>query len=64
MSTQTGTVKWFGESKRFAFIAPEDGSRKPFTHVRDIQGCLQSLAKHQRVRFEVAQGTRGRTHRA
>lgn len=59
MTTQTGTLKWFSDKRRFGFIAPDDGSKDLFAHVRDIQGSLKSLVEHQRVRFEVTQGTRG-----
>lgn len=60
MSTQTGTVKWFNESKGFGFIAPDDGGKDLFAHFKEIQGTgFKSLAEHQRVEFEVTQGLKG-----
>ena len=52
--TQTGTVKWFNESKGFGFIAQDAGGADLFAHFRDIQGNgFKTLAENQRVEFEV-----------
>lgn len=60
MTTQTGTVKWFNESKGFGFIAPDDGSKDVFAHFSAIQGGgFKTLAENQRVSFEVSQGQKG-----
>ncbi|MEN9418875.1 MAG: hypothetical protein RI988_2495 [Pseudomonadota bacterium] len=60
MTTQTGTVKWFNESKGFGFIAPDDGGKDLFAHFKEIQGTgFKSLTEHQRVEFEVTQGLKG-----
>ncbi len=54
MTTQTGTVKWFNESKGFGFIAQDAGGADLFAHFRDIQGNgFKTLAENQRVEFEV-----------
>jgi CspA family cold shock protein len=37
MTTQTGTVKWFNDSKGFGFIAPDAGGADLFAHFQDIQ---------------------------
>jgi CspA family cold shock protein len=58
--TQTGTVKWFNESKGFGFIAQDAGGADLFAHFRDIAGSgFKTLAENQRVEFEVKQGQKG-----
>jgi CspA family cold shock protein len=60
MTTQTGTVKWFNESKGFGFIAPDDGGKDLFAHFKEIQGeGFKTLNENQRVSFEVTQGQKG-----
>jgi CspA family cold shock protein len=60
MSMQTGTVKWFNESKGFGFIAQDGGGADVFAHFRDIQGSgFKTLLENQRVEFEVKQGEKG-----
>ena len=61
MTTQTGTVKWFNDSKGFGFIAPADGSKDLFAHYSEIRGDggFRSLAEGANVEFEVAQGPKG-----
>jgi cold shock protein len=58
--TQTGTVKWFNESKGYGFITPDGGGKDLFAHFRDIQGGgHRSLVENARVQFEVTQGQKG-----
>ena len=60
MSTQTGTVKWFNDSKGFGFITPDQGGDALFAHFREIQSSgFKTLAENQRVEFEVKQGPKG-----
>jgi len=60
MSTQTGTVKWFNDSKGFGFITPDEGGDDLFAHFSEIQGNgFRSLAENQRVEFEVRNGPKG-----
>ena len=60
MTTQTGTVKWFNESKGYGFIAPDAGGKDLFAHFREIEGTgFKVLAENQRVEFEVTQGQKG-----
>ena len=59
MSTITGTVKWFNESKGFGFIAQEGGP-DVFAHFSAIQGDgFKTLTEGQKVEFEVTQGQKG-----
>jgi len=60
MTTETGTVKWFNESKGFGFIAPDNGGKDLFAHFKEIQGTgFKFLTENQRVEFEVTQGQKG-----
>lgn len=59
MSTTTGTVKWFNESKGFGFISPENGP-DVFAHFSAIQvDGFKTLAEGQKVEFTVTQGKKG-----
>ena len=61
MAIETGTVKWFNESKGFGFITPDSGGKDLFAHFKEIQGGsgFKTLAENQRVEFEVTQGQKG-----
>ncbi len=59
-SMQTGTVKWFNESKGFGFITPSDGSPDVFVHFSTIEGDgFKTLAEGQKVEFESTKGPKG-----
>ena len=59
MSTTTGTVKWFNETKGFGFISQESGP-DVFAHFSAITGSgFKTLAEGQRVEFTVTQGQKG-----
>ena len=56
---ETGTVKWFNDSKGFGFITRENGP-DVFVHHSAIQGeGFRSLAEEQSVEFDVTQGPKG-----
>lgn len=56
----TGTVKWFNESKGFGFITPSDGSKDVFVHFSAIQADgFRTLQEGQRVEFETENGPKG-----
>jgi len=56
---ETGTVKWFNDSKGFGFITRESGP-DVFVHHSAIQSDgYRSLAEEQSVEFEVTQGPKG-----
>lgn len=59
MSTVTGTVKWFNETKGYGFIAQEDGP-DVFVHFSAIQGDgFKTLTDGQKVEFTVTDGPKG-----
>jgi CspA family cold shock protein len=59
MSTVTGTVKWFNDSKGFGFIEQESGP-DVFAHFSAIAGDgFKSLAEGQKVEFTVTDGQKG-----
>jgi len=60
MTTQTGTVKWFNDSKGFGFITPDSGGPDLFAHFGDIQSTgFKSLSENQRVSFVRSTGPKG-----
>ena len=63
MSTTTGTVKWFNESKGFGFISQESGP-DVFVHFSAISGeGFKTLAEGQTVEFTISQGEKGPSSR-
>ncbi|PAV25564.1 putative cold-shock DNA-binding protein [Tamilnaduibacter salinus] len=59
MSTETGTVKFFNETKGFGFITRE-GAADVFVHYSAINGSgFKTLAEGQQVEFTVTQGQKG-----
>lgn len=60
-TTQTGTVKWFNDTKGYGFIAPDDGGKDVFAHFRQIQGdsVRKTLQERERVEFSITQGPKG-----
>jgi CspA family cold shock protein len=59
MSTETGTVKFFNETKGFGFITRESGP-DVFVHYSAITGSgFKTLAEGQQVEFTVTQGQKG-----
>jgi len=58
---QTGTVKFFNESKGFGFVAPDDGSKDVFVHISAVQGSgMQTLSENQKISFHTESGRDGR----
>ncbi len=56
---ETGTVKWFNNSKGYGFIQREQGD-DVFVHFRAIQGeGYRTLEEGQQVEFSVTQGQKG-----
>ena len=56
----TGTVKWFNDSKGCGFLTRDDGEKDVFVHHSAIQGTgFKSLTEGERVEFDVVQGLKG-----
>jgi cold shock protein len=53
---QTGTVKFFNESKGFGFIKPSDSSEDIFVHA---SGLIDQIRENDKVQFEVERGKKG-----
>jgi CspA family cold shock protein len=57
-----GTVKWFGEGKRYGFITPDDGGEDLLVHYTGVRGTgFRALAEGQRVTYDLTRGREGRT---
>jgi CspA family cold shock protein len=57
----TGTVKWFNTDKGYGFIAPEEGGKDVFVHIRAVQRSgLEGLADNQKVTYDLETGRDGR----
>ena len=50
----TGTVKWFNETKGYGFIQPDDGGKDVFVHISAVeQAGLKGLNEGQKISFEI-----------
>lgn len=57
----SGTVKWFNNTKGFGFITPNSGGEDLFVHQTSIlTNGFRSLAEGEEVEFVVEQGGNGR----
>ena len=62
MAMPIGTVKFFNETKGFGFIQPDDGGQDAFVHITAVeQAGMRSLAKDQKVSYDLEQDQRGKT---
>lgn len=53
---QTGTVKFFNNSKGFGFIKPDDAGEDIFVH---STGLIDQVRENDKVQFEVKSGKKG-----
>jgi CspA family cold shock protein len=52
----TGTVKFFNESKGYGFITPEGGSKDIFVHAN---GLVDDIREGDKVQYETEEGPKG-----
>jgi CspA family cold shock protein len=57
---QSGTVKWFNNTKGYGFIVPESGGDDIFVHYSTIDAAgFKTLKEGETVRYESKTGPRG-----
>ncbi|WP_048648341.1 cold-shock protein [Nitratireductor soli] len=62
---QTGTVKFFNETKGFGFITPDDGAKDVFVHISALEASgIRTLADGQKVSFETEPDRMGKGPKA
>ncbi|CAA2099354.1 MULTISPECIES: cold-shock protein [Methylobacterium] len=50
----TGTVKWFNETKGYGFIQPDDGGKDVFVHISAVERAgMRNLIEGQKVSYEI-----------
>ncbi|MCJ2108289.1 cold-shock protein [Methylobacterium sp. E-041] len=50
----TGTVKWFNETKGYGFIQPDDGGKDVFVHISAVERAgMRNLTEGQKVSYEI-----------
>ncbi|ACB78990.1 MULTISPECIES: cold-shock protein [Methylobacteriaceae] len=50
----TGTVKWFNETKGYGFIQPDNGGKDVFVHISAVERAgLRNLVEGQKISYEV-----------
>jgi cold shock protein len=50
----TGTVKWYNETKGYGFIQPDDGGKDVFVHISAVERAgMRNLVEGQRLSYEI-----------
>lgn len=51
---ETGTVKWYNETKGYGFIQPDNGGKDVFVHVSAVERSgMRGLAEGQKISYEL-----------
>jgi cold shock protein len=62
---QSGTVKFFNQTKGFGFITPDEGGKDVFVHISAVERSgVQMLDEGMRVSFETQPDPRGKGPKA
>ena len=62
---QTGTVKFFNQTKGFGFITPDQGGKDVFVHITAVErSTIGTLDEGMRVSFETEPDKRGKGPKA
>lgn len=62
---QTGTVKFFNQTKGFGFITPDAGGNDVFVHVTAVESSgISSLDEGMRISFDTEPDKRGKGPKA
>jgi CspA family cold shock protein len=60
---ETGTVKWYNETKGYGFIQPDNGGKDVFVHATALERAgMRGLSEGQKISYELQ--TDQRTGRA
>ncbi len=58
----TGTVKWYNETKGYGFIQPEGGGADAFVHISAVERAgLGELREGERVQYKLVRGNNGKS---
>ncbi|RFC65504.1 cold-shock protein [Fulvimarina endophytica] len=63
--SQTGTIKFFNETKGFGFVTPEGGSKDVFLHISALERAgISSVQEGDKITFDTEADPRGKGPKA